>query len=191
MLITALSITLLVLACISYRKEPTLSKRSAIKVVTIINSIVVALYILYIALMISVRFFVSSSGLLNSILPENIYEIITSVSNATFTVFIFRMIIPCLTGVVSTVIGYCTYLSDRLTNQAKTNQHNEEMLQKTAHKFCKRCGTCAPYYANICKHCQGTDFDYNAPEVSQASYGMIPQQLEDSTTNITKDNNQL
>ncbi len=183
MLIIGISIFLLVTACISYKKDPTASKRSGIMVLTIIDSVLTGLYILAIAFVAVVGFAIIPSLVIDPFVNAELAELVGFISTAGFGLWILLLAVPCAFGAVATIIGYRAYYNKNLYNNSVESEKKEQQLQNTQHKFCKSCGTCSPYYVTICKHCEGTEFQLTPPEISLNSGGIIPQQLDDKLTN--------
>ncbi len=162
MISLTISIFLLCFACIAYPKDPAPVRRKAIKVLTIIDIPLTALY-LFTFLSVATNVFRSSGNG-------------TGFDTGGVTLMLI-LLLPISLALPAILFGIKALLDKSLIAKGMANEAKEKDLNNTAIKYCVKCNTSVPYYANECKHCKGTEFTTEAPnEIS-----IIPQQIRNNT----------
>lgn len=162
MISLTISIFLLCFACIAYPKDPAPVRRKAIKVLTIIDIPLTAVY-LYFFLSTAVNVFKGSQN--------------GAGYDAGSVMFMLLLLLPIALALPAILFGIKALLDKSLIAKGMANEAKEKDLNNTAIKYCVKCNTSVPYYANECKHCKGTEFTTEAPnEIS-----IIPQQIRNNT----------
>ncbi len=162
MISITISIFLLCFACIAYPKDPAPVRRKAIKVLTIIDIPLTALY-LYFFISIAVKVFKGTNS------GGRIYT--------DDVILMLLLLLPIALALPAILFGIKALLDKSLIAKGMANEAKEKDLNNTAIKYCVKCNTSVPYYANECKHCKGTEFTTEAPnEIS-----IIPQQIRNNT----------